>query len=367
MADFPNEIQINPAAINKLLIGGVVVLLVGFGVTSSFYKVNPGEHAIVLTLGRYIGDPIKEEGLKFKWPFGIDRMTKVEVIKVRKAVFGFDETSGRPRTLAHKETSQIVTGDLNIANVEWSTQYKVEKAYDYLFKVRNAVDTFRDMNEAVMREAVGDRTINEVLTVGRTEIQQEVKEKLQALADQYELGITLTQVILKDVNPPESVKKSWNDVNQAQQEKSSMINKAEAVKNTVIPRAKGEAERTIENAMGYAIERENNAQGDADLFKQVFSAYQKAPEVTRKRIYLETIGKVLASGSPGDQTGSLGGQTGSLDGQTGGPGGQTGGPGGQTGGLGGQGQAGKGGPRKIIMDEDAKGLLPLLNLNQEGK
>jgi len=112
--------------------------------------------------------------------------------------------------------------------------------------------------------------------------------------------------------------------------------------------------------MGYAIERENNAQGDADLFKQVFSAYQKAPEVTRKRIYLETIGKVLASGSPGDQTGSLGGQTGSLDGQTGGPGGQTGG-------LGGQGQAGKGGPRKIIMDEDAKGLLPLLNLNQEGK
>ena len=132
-----------------------------------------------------------------------------------------------------------------------------------------------------------------------------------------------------------------------------MINKAEAVKNTVIPRAKGEAERTIENAMGYAIERENNAQGDADLFKQVFSAYQKAPEVTRKRIYLETIGKVLASGSPGDQTGSLGGQTGS--------------PGGQTGGLGGQGQAGKGGPRKIIMDEDAKGLLPLLNLNQEGK
>ena len=253
---------------------------------------------------------------------------------MRKAVFGFDETSGRPRTLAHKDTSQIVTGDLNIANVEWSTQYKVEKAYDYLFKVRNAVDTFRDMNEAVMREAVGDRTINEVLAVGRTEIQQEVKEKLQALGDQYELGITLTQVILKDVNPPESVKQSWNDVNQAQQEKSSMINKAEAVKNTVIPKAKGEAERTIEDAKGYAIERENNAQGDADLFKQVFSAYQKAPEVTRKRIYLETIGKVLASQQRDDGNGGF---------------------------------VLEQGPRKIIMDQDSKGLLPLLNLNQEAK
>ena len=334
MADFPNEIRINPAIINKLVVGGVVVLLVGYGVMSSFYKVNPGEHAIVLTMGRYIGKPITEEGLKFNWPFGIDRVTKVNVAKLRPAVFGFDETTGRPRTLAHRETSQIVTGDLNIASVEWSTQYRVGKAYEYLFKVRSAVDTFRDMNEAVMREVVGDRTINEVLTVGRTEIQQEVKERLQALADQYELGINLTQVILKDVNPPESVKQSWNDVNRAQQEKSSMKNKAEAEKNAIIPKARGEAVRTIEDANGYAIERVNNAQGDADLFKKVFSAYQKAPEVTRKRIYLETIGKVLSTQQRDDGKGGF---------------------------------VVEQGPRKIIMDEDAKGLLPLLNLNQEAK
>jgi len=334
MAEFPNEIRINPAAINKLIVSGTSVLLLGIGVLTSFYKVNPGEHAIVLTLGRYIGKPVIDEGLKFKWPFGIDRVTKVKVDELRKAVFGFDEASGRPRTIAHRETSQIVTGDLNIANVEWSTQYRVEKAYEYLFKVRSAVETFRDMNEAVMREVVGDRTINEVLTVGRTEIQLEVKEKLQALADQYELGIRLTQVILKDVNPPESVKESWSDVNRAQQEKSSMINKAEAEKNTVIPKAKGEAERTIEDAKGYAIERVNNAQGDADLFKQVFSAYEKAPEVTRKRIYLETIGKVLSTQQRDDGNGGF---------------------------------VVEQGPRKIIMDEDAKGLLPLLNLNQEAK
>jgi len=334
MADFPNEIRINPAVMNRLILVGVGVVLVGMGLMSSFYKVNPGEHAIVLTMGRYIGKPVTEEGLKFNWPFGIDRVTKVNVAEVRQVVFRFDKDTGRPRTVAHRDTSQIVTGDLNIASVEWSTQYRVDKAYEYLFKVRSAVETFRDMNEAVMREVVGDRTINEVLTVGRTEILQEVKEKLQTLADQYELGIKLTQVILKDVNPPEAVKQSWNDVNQAQQEKSSMINKAEAEKNTVIPKAKGEAERTIEDAKGYAIERKNNAQGDADLFKQVFSAYQKAPEVTRKRIYLETIGKVLATQQRDDGKGGF---------------------------------VVEQGPRKIIMDEDAKGMLPLLNLNQGAK
>ena len=334
MADFPNEIRINPAVMNKLILGGVGVVLVGMGVMGSFYKVNPGEHAIVLTLGKYNNIPVIEEGLKFNWPFGIDRVTKVNVAELRTAVFGFDETSARPRTLAQRATAQIVTGDLNIADVQWSTQYRVKNAYEYLFKVRSAVETFRDMNEAVMREAVGDRTINEVFTVGRTEILLEVKEKLQVLADQYELGISLTQVFLKEVNPPESVRQSWNDVDMAKQEKESMINKAKAEKDKVIPKAKGEAQRTIEDAKGYAIERENNAQGDADLFKQVFSAYQKAPEVTRKRIYLETIGKVLATQQRDDGNGGF---------------------------------IVEQGPRKIIMDEDSMGLLPLLNLNQEAK
>jgi len=319
---------------NKLILGGVGVVLVGMGLMSSFYKVNPGEHAIVLTLGKYNNIPVTDEGLKFNWPFGIDRVTKVNVAELRTAVFGFDETSARPRTEAQRKTAEIVTGDLNIADVQWSTQYRVKNAYEYLFKVRNAVETFRDMNEAVMREAVGDRTINEVFTVGRTEILLEVKEKLQALADQYELGISLTQVFLKEVNPPESVRQSWNDVDMAKQEKESMINKAKTEKDKVIPTAKGEAERTIEDAKGYAIERENNAQGDADLFKQVFSAYQKAPEVTRKRIYLETIGKVLATQQRDDGNGGF---------------------------------IVEQGPRKIIMDEDSKGLLPLLNLNQEAK
>ena len=326
MVDFPNEIRINPAIINKLILGGVVVLLVGFGVMTIFYKVDPREEAIVLRLGRYTGAPVTEQGLHFKLPFGIDRVTIVEVTTVHKLEFGFStQTPGTrtrysPRSSGQADASLIVTGDLNIADVQWSTQYMVSDAYNYLFKVRNATETFRAMNEAIMREVIGDRTINEVLTSGRSEIQQEVKEKLQALSTQYELGINLDKVILQDVNPPESVKASWNDVNEAQQEYSATINTAQAKYNEVVPKADGEAERTVEEAEGYAVQRVNEAQGDADLFRQVFSAYQKAPEVTRTRIYLETLNEVLATG-----------------------------------------------PQKIIMDTEAKGLLPLLNLNQEAK
>ena len=326
MADFPNEIRINPAIINKVIVGGVVVLLVGIGAMGSFYKVDPREEAIVLRLGEFSGSPITEQGLHFKLPFGIDRVTNVEVTTVRKLEFGFATQTPAPRTRyanrsqGQAETSLIVSGDLNIADVEWSTQYMVSNAYNYLFKVRGAEETFRAMNEAVMREVIGDRTINEVLTSGRSEIQQEVKEKLQELANQYELGINLDKVILQDVNPPEAVKASWNDVNEAQQEYSATINIAQSKYNQVVPKADGEAERTVEEAEGYAVQRVNEAKGDADLFKQVFSAYQKAPEVTRTRIYLETLNEVLATG-----------------------------------------------PRKIIMDTEAKGLLPLLNLNKEGK
>ena len=330
MADFPNEIRINPEALNKMIMGGIVVGLIAVGLYTSFFKVDPREHAIVLRFGKYTGQPITETGLHFKLPFGIDRHQIVEVTTMQKEEFGFATQSAGQRTRYasrnrnQADTSLIVTGDLNIADVEWSTQYVVSNAYNYLFKVRNANETFRAMNEAVMREIIGDRTINEVLTSGRSEIQQEVKDKLQSLADQYELGIKLEEVILQDVNPPESVKASWNDVNQAQQERSQKINKAQAEFNKVIPKARGDAARIIEESKGYAVERVNNAQGDADLFKQVFTAYELAPEVTRKRIYLETIGKVFNTAT-------------------------------------------NTGPKKIIIDEEAKGLLPLLNLNTGGK
>ncbi|HDO21341.1 MAG TPA: FtsH protease activity modulator HflK, partial [Nitrospirae bacterium] len=179
------------------------------------------------------------------------------------------------------------------AEVEWIVQYRISDPYKFLFRVRNAVQTFRDMNEAVMREIVGDRTVDEVLTVGRQEVASAAGVQLQKLCKQYELGIKVDQVVLQDVNPPQEVKSAFNAVNEAQQEKEKLINQAKSAYNKVIPKARGEAERTIEEARGYALERVNNALGEAANFKAVYKAYVKAPEVTRQRIYLETMNDVM--------------------------------------------------------------------------
>jgi membrane protease subunit HflK len=189
----------------------------------------------------------------------------------------------------------MLTGDLNVAIVEWIVQYRVSDPYQFLFKVRNPETTFRAMNEAVMRQVVGDRTVTEVLTVGRQEIETRVEVELQAMAKQYELGITLDQVVLQDVNPPNPVKPSWDAVNQAQQQRDRLINEARAEYNKVVPRAKGEAEQTILQAQGYALDRVNRSQGDSARFKSIHDSYRKAPDVTRRRMYLETMGRVLPS------------------------------------------------------------------------
>ena len=209
----------------------------------------------------------------------------------------------------------MLTGDLNVAVVEWITQYRVSDPYLFMFKVRNPQDTFRDMNEAVMRSVVGDRSVSEVLTIGRQEIASEVERRLQEMTDQYEMGIRVEQIVLQDVNPPEPVKPSFNEVNQAQQERERMINEARSDFNRVVPRARGEAEQTIFAAEGYATDRVNRAEGDAARFRSVYEAYRRAPEVTRRRLYLETMLDLLPSIR-----------------------------------------------QKVIIDQDLNGLLPLLNL-----
>jgi membrane protease subunit HflK len=209
----------------------------------------------------------------------------------------------------------MLTGDLNVAVVEWIVQFRVSDPYQYLFRVRNVDDTFRDMNEAVMREVVGDRTVTEVLTVGRQDIETTVRDQLQALANQYETGITVDQVVLQDVNPPDPVKPSWDEVNQAQQQRDRLINEAQTRYNQVIPRATGEAQQTILQAEGYELNRVNSAEGDASRFIAVYEEYRRAPEVTRQRLYLETMQTLLPR---------LGG--------------------------------------KLLIDEDAQGVVPLLPL-----
>jgi membrane protease subunit HflK len=194
-----------------------------------------------------------------------------------------------------KLETQMVTGDLNAALVEWVVQYRISDPVKFLFDVREPRGTLRDVSESVMREVVGDRTVDEVITIGRQEIETEALTKMQALSTKYAMGISIDQVQLKDINPPEPVQASFNEVNQAQQEKEKLINEARRDYNKVIPLAEGEKDQRIREADGYRLKRINEAEGDVARFNALLAEYIKAPVVTRRRIYIETLQEVMPS------------------------------------------------------------------------
>lgn len=274
-----------------LLGGGALILAV-----TTYYQVEPEEVGVVTRFGQYIYST--NPGPHFKWPFGIDRVIKVPVQRQLKEEFGFRTLRAEVRTQYERSSetlheAEMLTGDLNVADVEWIVQYKIREAYKFVFKVRNVVRTFRDMNEAVMRAVVGDHSVTEVLTIGRESMQDVVKLKLQALCDHYETGIQVLQVVLQDVNPPEPVRASFNEVNQAIQERERAINDAWSEYNRAIPKARGQVEQVVQSAEGYALERVNMAKGDGERYLALQTEYAKAPAVTRSRIYLETLGQVV--------------------------------------------------------------------------
>jgi len=293
---FPNVLKFKPPNIpGGLVLRGVLALVVLAVLFSAWFTIEPEEAGLVLRFGKYVRTV--PSGLHLKLPSPIETVVKVPVERQLKEEFGFrtEGSSGPRRTYSQEDLSAeslMLTGDLNVAVVEWTAQYRVRDPYKYLFKVRSVQKTFRDMNETVMREVVGDRSVNEVLTVGRQEIAAEVEQRLQTLCDQYENGIKVEQIVLQDVNPPDQVKPSFNEVNQAQQEREKLINQARADYNQIIPRASGQAQQTIEQAEGFATDRVNRARGDAELFVKVHAAYQRAPEVTRRRMYLETMSEI---------------------------------------------------------------------------
>jgi len=296
------------------------ILLLAIGTLTAVYTVQAEEEGVVMRFGKYI--KTEQPGLHLKMPFFIDRVERVKVRRQMKQEFGFGTRGHSNRsqwTEEQNQEKQMVTGDLNSALVEWVVQYRIDKPQEYLFNVRNADETLRDASESVMREVVGDRTVDEVITIGRQEIESESLQKLQELVNKYEMGISIDQVQLKDVNPPVDVQSSFNEVNQAQQERSTLINIANGEYNKVVPRASGEAEQAVTEAEGYATKRINEAEGDATRFTALFTEYEKAPEVTRRRIYLETLQTVMPM----------------LE-------------------------------NKIIIDEETKHLLPLLQLNPGG-
>src|SRR6185369_2008341 len=261
----------------------VVLLLVG----TSYFTVPADSVAVVQRFGKYIGTD--EPGLHFKIPCGIDKVTLVAVRRQLKLEFGFSSPQASNLYQGSREPQQeqdMVTGDLNSAQVEWVVQYRIDDPKQYLFATSDPEDTLRAASEAVMREVIGDRTVDEVITFGRQEIENSVVPILQRLAKQYSLGLRVDLVQLKNINPPEKVQASFNDVNNAQQEKQRDINQATGQYNQVVPRARGEAARMIEEARGYAQKRINEATGDASYFNSMLAEYMKAPAVTRTRIYL---------------------------------------------------------------------------------
>ena len=275
---------------------GLLALVVLVSLLGTVYQIEPEEVGVILRFGKYART--SEPGLHFKLPF-VEDMTRVPVQRQLKQEFGFRTVEAAARTefatteRRFADEAVMLTGDLNVAVVEWIVQYRVSDPELYLFRVRNLEETFRAMNEAIMRETVGDRTVTEVVTVGRQEIETSVEARLQTLTDQYQMGITIDQVVLQDVNPPDPVRPSWDEVSQAQQQAQRAVNEALAQYNAVIPRARGEAAQTVLQAEGYALNRLNRAEGEASRFVAIEAAYRQAPEVTRQRMYLETMQQIL--------------------------------------------------------------------------
>ena len=300
-----------------------ILVLVALSVWAAYYTVPSDSVAVVQRFGKYLREV--PSGLHFKLPLGIDVATIVPVKRQLKQEFGFatpDARDPRQNSSDNKRETEMVTGDLNAALVEWVVQYRISNPVKFLFEVREPSETLRYVAESVMREVVGDRTVDEVITIGRQEIEIEALAKMQALSTKYAMGISIDQVQLKNINPPKPVQESFNEVNQAQQEKEKLINEARRDYNKIIPLAEGEKDQRIREADGYRIKRINEAEGDVARFSALLEEYSKAPEVTRRRIYVETLQEVM----PAIRS-------------------------------------------KIIIDEQARSILPLLNLGapKEGK
>ncbi len=298
MTDFEEikkkELKIPNFSKKKVVTTIIIVFAVIFVITG-LYTVNPEEVGVIQRFGKYVSTT--DPGLHFKIPFGIDKLTKVKVKQVYKEEFGFRTLRSGIKTefsrRNYENESIMLSGDLNIAEVEWIVQYRIKDPVRYLFNVRNVEETIRDVSESIMREVVGDRSVDEVIVLNRKEIAVQTEEMVGKLLDEYKVGIEIVTVNLQNVNPPERVKPAFNEVNSAKQEKERIINEAWQKYNEVIPEAKGKAKRTIEEAEGYAVNRVNRAEGDAERFISMYDQYRLAKTVTKRRMYLETMQKVI--------------------------------------------------------------------------
>lgn len=286
--------KLKPQQILTILIVIFVVILV----FSSFYSVDKDEKAVVIQFGKF--NRIETPGLKFKLPLGIEGVYKVKVEKVQKEEFGFkttgvyDNKSEFYRGTGEMEEALMLTGDLKIIQIEWIVQYKISNPKNYLFKVRSPIESLRKFSKIAMSQVAGDFFFDEIITIAKNEITNKVHDSLQKMIDEMEMGIVVSTVALINVTPPKAVEAAYNEVLQAQQEKDKIVNEAKTEYIKKVTPAEGEASKLIAEAKGYKAERINVAQGEANYFNSLYKEYIKAREITKTRMYLETMSEVLS-------------------------------------------------------------------------
>ncbi len=300
----------------------IAIIVIIFGLYTCFYEVDTEETGVILRFGKF--SAYADPGLHLKLPFGIDQVYLVPTGRVLKEEFGYRTVTPDIRTAYNKkgleEESLTLTGDLNVSDVEWIVQYQIADPFKYVFRIKDPVGTIRDISEAMVRRAIGNANVTQVLTTERAALALQIEEELQGTLNSYDVGVRIVTVKFQDVNPPDPVKAAFNEVNEAEQQKESLIFQAREQFNQEVPKARGQARSMIQEAEGYAVERINKAKGETDRFNALLTEYRKAPDVTRKRIYIETMEEVLPSLS-----------------------------------------------ETYIIDEENSGLLPLLQLGQTGK
>ncbi|MEM0966133.1 MAG: FtsH protease activity modulator HflK [Verrucomicrobiota bacterium] len=314
--EFPDgrEVEFNPWRFAWI----PIVVVIGLVVATSFHQVDADEEGVLLRFGKHV--KTVGPGLHFHLPYPIDEMVKVTTRRVDVQEFGYRSVSGgRISERGYENESSMLTGDLNIVLAGWDVQFSRENPEDFLFNVKDPLATLRDIAQSVMREIMGDRASIPILTVGRAEIQERVRKLIQAQADQFEMGLRISEVNLIFVSPPQQVQAAFNDLNKAEQDAQRFFEEASREYQEKVPRAKGQAERLVLEAEGFLESRVNRAEGDAGRFLEMLTAYEEAPEVTRQRLYLETLETRLPA-------------------------------------LG----------QVWVVDEELKGVLPLLNLNEGG-
>jgi membrane protease subunit HflK len=273
----------------------IIIIIVVIWILSGIYTVAPNEVGVIKRFGKFVYTTTP--GVHYHFPYPIESVLKVKVDEVKKMEIGYMTVSIGPpaRYRDIPEESLMLTGDENIVSIQFILQYKIKDAINYLFNVRDVKETVKDAAEAAMREVVGKINIDEVLTVKKFQVQQDVKNLTQKILDSYKTGVLIQVVQLQDVHPPKSVIEAFRDVASAKEDKIKIINEAEGYRNDILPKAKGSASRIVNEALAYKEAKIKGAKGDTGRFIQILKEYQKAKDITKTRLYIETMEEVLPS------------------------------------------------------------------------